>query len=187
MSVEDLERRMHQKSEPNLKPSTPQNLHQRPNVQQPFPQQLAQSSKGQPFIVPHSNVPNDMQKNPNQRIPMGFPANMMVPPHMNVQASQMHPNLARAPPNVPMPINNFNVSAFLRIICLNIWWTNTESDLFFPFCLYVDYNVIGERNAYCDSNNADNTDASETNATVATNEPTTEYATANIGTASRTA
>lgn len=116
MSVEDLERnqlrnhQMHQKSDAIMKPPTPQNLHQRPNVQQPFPQQLAQASKGQPFIVPHSNVPNDMQKNPTQRIPMGFPGNMMVPPHMNVQNSQMHPNLARVPPNVTMPLNNFNVS-----------------------------------------------------------------------------
>lgn len=110
MSVEDLERRMHQKSDTTMKPPTPQNVHQRPNVQQPFPQPLAQTSKGQSLFASHSNTQNDLQKNPNQRIPMGFPANMMVPPHMNVQTTQMHPSLTRGPPNVSMPMNNFNVS-----------------------------------------------------------------------------
>lgn len=114
MSVEDLERnqirnqQMQQKPDPNMKPPTPQNLHQRPNVQQPFPQPIAQSTKGQPMFMPHPNVANELQKNANQRIPLGFPVNMM-PPHMNAPTSQMHPNLARVPPNVPMPLNNFNV------------------------------------------------------------------------------
>lgn len=111
MSVEELERsqrnqHMQQKPDPNMKPPTPQNLHQR---QQPFPQSLAQTSKGQPLFLPHPSVANELQKNSNQRIPMGFPVNMM-PPHMNAQVSPMHPNLARVPPNVPMPLNNFNVS-----------------------------------------------------------------------------
>lgn len=36
-----------------------------------------------------------------------------APPHMNVPSSQIHPNLARPPPpNVPIPMNNFNVSLF---------------------------------------------------------------------------
>lgn len=107
MSVEDLERnqirnqQMQQKPDPNMKPVTPQNLHQRPNIQQPFPQSLAQTSKGQQPFLPHPNVANELQKN---RIPMGFPVNMM-PPHLNAQNSQMHPNLHRVP-----PLNNFNVS-----------------------------------------------------------------------------
>lgn len=128
MSVEDLERNqirnhaMHQKSDVNMKPPTPQNIHQRPNVQQPFPQQLAQANKGQPFVVPGFRHPN-----------------MMVPPHMNVQGSQMHPNLARAPPNVPMPMNNFNVSALffvLQIIYLLV--KNTFSHHSFLFDVYYE-------------------------------------------------
>lgn len=124
MSVEDLERnqirnQQMQKVDPNMKPPTPQNLHQRP---QPFQQPIAQTSKGQPMFMPHPNVPNELQKNANQRMPMGFPVNML-PPHMNAQASQMHPNLARVPPNVPMPLNNFNVSeelhsnSFALVLC----------------------------------------------------------------------
>lgn len=78
---------------------------QRVAVPQPFPQ-LAQPSKGQPMFMPH---PNELQKNANQRIAMGFPVNIM-PPHMNPQTQQMHPNLPRVPPNGPMSMNNFNVS-----------------------------------------------------------------------------
>lgn len=116
MSVEDLERnqirnqQMHHKPEPTMKPPTPQNLHQRPNVQQQFaPQSLAQTSKGQPMFMPHPNVANELQKNSNQRIAMGFPPVNMMASHMNAQTSQMHPSLARVPPNVPIPMNNFNV------------------------------------------------------------------------------
>lgn len=109
MSVEDLERnqirnqQMHQKPDPNMKPPTPQNLHQRPNVQQPFPQSLAQTSKGQQPFLPHPNVANELQKN---RMPMGFPVMPphLLPPHLNAQNSQMHPNL---------PLSNFNVSIFI--------------------------------------------------------------------------
>lgn len=118
MSVEDLERNqirnhtMHQKTDVNMKPPTPQNIHQRPNVQQPFPQQLAQANKGQPFVVPGFRHPN-----------------MMVPPHMNVQGSQMHPNLTRAPPNVPMPMNNFNV-------CISFKFVNALTFFAVFFCCF---------------------------------------------------
>lgn len=140
----------------------------RPNTQQqqPFTQQLAQQTKGQPMFMPHSNVPNDLQKNTNQRIPLGFPVNMMPPPpHLNVQTPQMHQNLTR------MPLTNFNVSflfPFFWCVFLLKRSISISSDSIFFHC-----SCTGEFNAYCYSNNADNSDASETNATITSNDATT--------------
>lgn len=134
LSVEELERnqlrnqQMQQKPDPNMKPT-------RPNTQQqqPFTQQLAQQTKGQPMFMPHTNVPNDLQKNTNQRIPLGFPVNMMPPPpHLNVQTSQMHQNLTR------MPLTNFNVCFFYRFLYVLLLKRSIliSSDSFFSLFVY---------------------------------------------------
>lgn len=112
VSVEDIERNIRnqqlQQKDPTAKPPTPLNLQRQP----PFPQSMAQIAKGQPLFMPQSltnNLPTNelQQKNSNQRLPPpGFPMNML-PQMMNAQASRI---------NLPMPLNNFNVSFSVHLL-----------------------------------------------------------------------
>lgn len=125
MSVEDIERtirnqQIQQNTEQRAKQSTPQ--HQRQMQQQQQQELHFQHSLGQLTLNQgknlmfsqqaqqlHSNIGNMQQKQGSQRVPPGFPINML-PPHVNPQAPQIHPNLARMQPNLPLPLNNYAVS-----------------------------------------------------------------------------